>query len=355
MGQEEDIDVDGKFEEILDTELGRLLAGQASIDECCAAHPDVAGELRPLLEVARSGQRALEVDVPSEIRESTHEKILSQAGGKLTRRRGSGKFWAQTGISRLWLRPVVLGMGLLLLAFAGTAIAASKAAPDNVLYPLKQDLESARTDLAIQDIDQAQVENGHANARLDELLAMVADGKYEYINSLLAHYDSSIAAATGHADAAAAGGEDASGVYDQIRLTRERHNEVLAVILTMLPGDRGQALRELLGMPNEGTNPGMSGTNAGGNGQPQTGGSGQMNNAGDTEGSDRGTGENSGQDEGGSGDSQKNHNDSDRDDNSSRSDSIRGNEGGSNDEKSGSSDDQTYRDMYNHDGHHSGT
>lgn len=216
-------DSGNRLQTALDRELGRLLAGKAGLDECCAANPEVAAELWPLLQLALSGQEALSVEVPAAAREKTREKLLAQARGLLLQRRSSSSRLAM-------LRPLALATGLFLLLFAGSAVASSGSGPDSRLYPLKQRLESAHTTLAMQHLDQARVENSHANARLDELQKMLDNKRQEYIPDLLAHYDKNISDATAHAQSAAADGKDTAEIDALIQLTSLRHEEMLRKI-----------------------------------------------------------------------------------------------------------------------------
>ena len=50
------------FEDILNSSLEAILAGSEGIDSCCDSHPEEAGELRPLLELALASRAAVAVD-----------------------------------------------------------------------------------------------------------------------------------------------------------------------------------------------------------------------------------------------------------------------------------------------------
>ncbi len=214
---------DSRLQAALDRELSRLLDGKADLEVCCAVNQELAAELRQLLLLALSGREALQAEVPTAARERTREKLLAEARSLSMQRRSRSSRLAM-------LRPMALATGLSVLLFAGTAVAASGAGPDSRLYPLKQRLELARTTLAIQNIDQARVENSHANARLDELQKMLDNNRREYIPDLLAGYDKSISGATAHARSAAADGEDTSEIDALIQSSRQRHEEMLRKI-----------------------------------------------------------------------------------------------------------------------------
>jgi hypothetical protein len=326
--------MNGGFEDILDRELIRVLDGRARVDDCCAAHPGFAGELKPLLDLALAGRGALQVEVPAAAREATREKLMARMSEDRNlsppRRSGARRM--------VLLRPLALAAGLLLLLFAGTAIAAGGAEPDGVLYPLKQRLESARTTLALQNLDQARVEIGHANARLDELQTMVGDNKYEYIADLLARYNIHLDASVAYANAAAADGEDTTEVDEMIRLTRERHDTIMESLIPMVPEEEARALREELGTAGIGME------------RPQTGEGDQIDGqdgAGQVE--DQGSGAPSGGDverhEGDSRDSQQPPGSGQDGNDSSESDSKSGGHDGSDDESRESSLSQPHNEI----------
>ncbi len=224
------------YEDILDFELTRILAGEASIDSCCAENADIADDLRPLLELALAGRDALRVEVPSDSRQSTRDRLVKRVANA-PRKSTPG---------RRLMRPLALAAGLMMLLSAGTALAASGAAPDSILYPLKQRLEGAGTALAYQSVDRAKAEIGHADARLDELDSMAGMGKTEYIAGLLAHYDVHINNAVNYRNIAAGDGEDTAEVEGMLLSSRLRHDQIVESLLESgdLPEDAAKALQE---------------------------------------------------------------------------------------------------------------
>lgn len=245
------------LEDVLDRNLGRVLAGRASVQECCAASPEFAGALRPLLESALAARQALFENVPLEVRDSVWDRIVSR--NRIVSRKGSlknvrvpGGGGARSGRAfarRRIVRPLALSGASFILLFSGTALAASGAGPDSVLYPLKQRLEAVRTDLAWSNQDRARTEISHANARLDELQTMVNDNKTEYIPGMLARYGTNINAAAEYAKAAADNGEDTAEIDAMIHSTRVRHDEMLASMEDKVPAEEARALRESMDLP----------------------------------------------------------------------------------------------------------
>ncbi len=67
------------IEIILDRCLEDIRAKRATVSECLARYPDVAGELGPLLEMALAIERVPEVTPSDEFKRQTRERILHAA------------------------------------------------------------------------------------------------------------------------------------------------------------------------------------------------------------------------------------------------------------------------------------
>lgn len=239
------------FPEMLDRSLETVLSGRGTVDSCCRRHPDAAAELRPLLEIAALARKALAVEATAEARAATRKTLLAHTArpagekrGKWDRQRFS-KLWGWAGGRRL-LRPALVAVAIV-IASAGTALAATRAEPDSFLYPLKQRLEGARTSLAAQKLDRATVETGYANRRLDEIIDMVNRDKAGYVPELLSRCDTHLSSAEALVREARAEGEDAERVErveEMIAAARERRGRVLNDIRDRLP----EEVRDAIGL-----------------------------------------------------------------------------------------------------------
>ncbi|MCL6106572.1 MAG: DUF5667 domain-containing protein [Actinobacteria bacterium] len=218
--------------DILDQKL-KEIAGGVSPEAAAAMEPaEVKAEIMPLLELASSVGGALKAGLPANppaaVRESmmTKAQARMQAEGRRYRRRRT--------VRRLLWRPAAVA-GILLVASAGTALAANAAGPDSFLYPLKQDLEQVRGLIAYQPLDRAAVEVGDAGKRLDEIQSMVNKNEPGYVTSLLKNYDSEMADAQRLVDQAARQGANTSAVMNMIKITRARHDALLQEIAGKVP------------------------------------------------------------------------------------------------------------------------
>ncbi|MFA5802683.1 MAG: DUF5667 domain-containing protein [Thermoleophilia bacterium] len=233
-----------QLENILDECIESVLAGRDTIDSCCSRYPQIEADLRPLLDVAQMSRAALKTDMPDAASAATREIIISRA---MARRNASMKehpLRTRLFGRQVFLRPVALGAGLIFLLSAGTALAATSADPDSLIYPLEQSLENARTALTIQKLDKARVEIAHANERLDETERMAAAGKPEYIPDLMSRFDNHMDNATGLLEEAVNEGEDGSEIEQMIRSTRERLGKVVADIKDRIPDELRDSVRE---------------------------------------------------------------------------------------------------------------
>lgn len=168
---------------------------------------------------------ALAVEVPDQVRRRCRQKVMAGAERILARKQAAP---LRPGSRRsLMLKPVALTAALFTLLFAGTAWAATGANPDDLLYPVKQRLEAARTSIALQNIDQARVQVAHAQTRLDEIENMVNRDRPDYVPGLLADYDRLMASAAEHLQTAAAEGEDTTAVEILASAAGARHDELL--------------------------------------------------------------------------------------------------------------------------------
>jgi hypothetical protein len=123
----------------------------------------------------------------------------------------------------------------MVIAGSGTALAASRAQPDNLLYPVKLGMEEVRTAIALQSGDQAVVEIGHARARLDEVLRMVDEDKAEQVPALLDRYHGDMGSARTDIDEASLAGEDVTLAEELYAAAEARYDQVLLDISDRLP------------------------------------------------------------------------------------------------------------------------
>ncbi len=240
--------------DILDSKLNEALSGGAR----AAVDSEMAAAVAPLVELGSALSGALRTGIPAQPLAAVRESLLVRAQAIVkdapTRRSRS--------VRRLVLRPAALAT-VLLAASAGTALAANSAGPDSVLYPLKQELENARSLIAVHPLDRAAVKAGDAGKRLDEIQAMVNKDEPQYVGSLLAAYNSDMSEAQYLVSQAAASGDNISAVTGMINATRARHDALLAQIAGKVPAD----VQSIINHEEQGQGQMKGGTPAGQDGQ----------------------------------------------------------------------------------------
>jgi len=196
-----------EFARILEVCLDRLQSGEATLETILVEHPDLAPELRPLLEVAawlRAKQTAL----------APRPEFISSSWGNLVarmRQEQSAMDGAPSLITsrgsferlRRWLLAVnqplnrrlalqfvmvlVLLLGLI-AGGAGTAVASQQALPGEVLYPVKISLEQVELFLSADESNDIHLHLQFAQLRSAEMQKLVDLNRYLYLRDTLSNY-----------------------------------------------------------------------------------------------------------------------------------------------------------------------
>ncbi len=221
--------------ELLDRGLEDLTGSGAS---CKSSHGNgkAAAELELLLELAAACRRSFKIEASPARRAAVRSRVMAAAQARLRAPVNKRQ------LRRFLLRPAIAAAAILALSGA-TALAANSAGPDNILYPLKQKLEDARSFIAFGKTGRAAVAAGDAGKRLDEIKAMVAKGKPQYVSELLANYDRQIGEAQSLAAAAGREGDDVTAVIGMIDATRARHDALMKEIFNMVPANIQAVIR----------------------------------------------------------------------------------------------------------------
>ncbi|MGH2352525.1 MAG: DUF5667 domain-containing protein, partial [Chloroflexota bacterium] len=168
--------IDGGFEDALDEAIDRLRAGEA-LDECLAAYPEFAQDLRPLLEMAVTALEVAPAAAPLGAKTRVRANVLAQAQARLARRPWWG--WLLDG-----LRPgglaAAAASALLLLGGGGAVVASAGALPGEPLYPVKLAVEDARVVVvraAAAPEARVELQTELARRRLEEVQAIVEQGR----------------------------------------------------------------------------------------------------------------------------------------------------------------------------------
>lgn len=149
----------------LDNCLEALERG-ASLERALKRYPNLASELRPLLQAAVLARSSARVHVPLDVRRRGRSRIL-QHSAVLAEKRGV----ARRRVIPLFPRMAVtiLLAAVLVLTSTGLVSASSGALPGQQLYPVKRTWETVRLWLAVSPADRELLESGFEQERLDEI------------------------------------------------------------------------------------------------------------------------------------------------------------------------------------------
>ncbi|MEK7281463.1 MAG: DUF5667 domain-containing protein [Chloroflexota bacterium] len=148
------------FKDILNSCLDWLRQGK-SVEECLAAYPDQAEELRDLLYTALKAREAFSaVELRPEVKAQAQYRLLSQP------RPVYRPWWF-----RRWAVAVMPVLAVLLLG-SSTVLAANNSLPGDSLYGVKLAVEQLRAKLPRSGVEKAQYQLKLAEKRIDEMASL---------------------------------------------------------------------------------------------------------------------------------------------------------------------------------------
>ncbi|HMB22831.1 MAG TPA: DUF5667 domain-containing protein, partial [Anaerolineales bacterium] len=146
----------------------------ADIDTVLSRYPDLADELRPILEASRNAS-SLTVPVPTtEVVRRNRAKVLQRAAQMRESKRSSRRIWFAS------LRRVAVTLAVVAILFvSGTGLvrAASTTLPGDQLYPVKRTWEDVLVLLTFNSQQREALEVEHENERHLELKELFAEGR----------------------------------------------------------------------------------------------------------------------------------------------------------------------------------
>ena len=172
---------DGKFNDILDECLERLLVKGETLEQCLANYPEQAVELRPLLETALATKQASAIEPRPEFKARARYQFRSALQETGSRRRLSFFGWLPR-----WATVVAIVL-VLLLAGSGTVAAASDSMPDQPLYPIKIASEQVRLVLTPSTLGKAELYANLADKRVSEIVYVANKGDAKQVELVTQH------------------------------------------------------------------------------------------------------------------------------------------------------------------------
>ncbi len=160
-----------KFEDVLNECLERLLVKGETIGECLEDYPELASELKPLLQTTMAAKEASAIEPRPEFKARARYQFHS-ALSELSKKEGFALFnwrskWATAIISVL----------LLILISSSTVVVASGSMPDGALYPVKLATEEVWLRLTLSDEAKAGIYARLADRRVWEIIYIASKGR----------------------------------------------------------------------------------------------------------------------------------------------------------------------------------
>jgi hypothetical protein len=237
-----------RLSKILDECIGRIWAGEATIEECLRMYPEHAKQLAPMLALAVNAHASMAPQKPKPgyvkaSRQRISKRLSKQLQNSAARRVTRKPLWklkpAQTFLS-LMLALSVLAVGL------GVIQASAAALPGDALYGLKLGLERAQLALSLHPSSDIELLTRRADTRLDELQNLVGEGKGEGagVGLALDGYGQALSHLTDLSTTTDP--EIIPGSLEHVLERLAKHQDVLALILEQAPPSAQPAIEHAM-------------------------------------------------------------------------------------------------------------
>lgn len=231
--------------EILADCVSDVKAGRRTVADCLATCPELAGELEPLLCLARRIEPLppLKLDPMRKLRaryrfvEALHRERQEAEG-----LRGLGPFVAALRRGRAVPAIIALALTLALGTGGGVALAAQNAQPGDALYGVKTAVEQVQVAAALSESGKAEARLRIAERRLDEVSKALDRGDAAAAVKAAEGYDVETAEAGKHLAKAQEEREDVSGALSHLAANQEKHRQLLERVMARANGQAQDAL-----------------------------------------------------------------------------------------------------------------
>jgi hypothetical protein len=152
-----------------------------TVESCLARFPALAGELRPILEMAAQARSAAVTEVPPAVLRRGKARLLQAAAELREQAQAPRKRWQLGRTFRLALASLAM---IIFLLTGGTGLvnASSGTLPGDSLYPVKRGWEGVRLVFVVDPKAKAQLENEYEQERVQEINTLYHDGRMEQVN-----------------------------------------------------------------------------------------------------------------------------------------------------------------------------
>ncbi len=177
----------GKFNNILDECLERLLAKDGTIEQCLRSYPEQADELEPLLQTVLATKQAAAIQPHPEFRAKARYQFRSAL-----REIGQKRRLPFFGWQPRWATVVATVLAIVLMG-GGTAAAAGNSMPDEPLYRVKLATEQVHLALTPSALGKAELYAKLVDKRVAEIIFMANKGKSKQVEKVTQRLNSYLA------------------------------------------------------------------------------------------------------------------------------------------------------------------
>ena len=165
-----------EFDNILDECLERILVRGETVEQCLGRYPELADELKPLLQTALSTKETLAIKPRPEFRDRARYQMQTalREMEEKRQRRFSLFSWQPR-----WATVAITALLVLVLGGGSTVAAAGNSLPDQPLYPVKLATEKVRIAVTFSRLGKAELYVQLADERVNEVIAMAEKGQIE--------------------------------------------------------------------------------------------------------------------------------------------------------------------------------
>jgi len=171
------IQMDERLSEALDECITAINSG-SGLEECLAKYPNLADELRPLIETSTAARSLTTTHVPSATRNRSRTILLAHAA---QRRKTRIPLLTYFRIPRLALSLAAV-LVVLVFSFNGLIVTSAKTLPGDTLYPIKRVAETVRLQLTNNIETKQQIEADYNQQRTEEVLELLQLKRIEQIS-----------------------------------------------------------------------------------------------------------------------------------------------------------------------------
>jgi len=170
-----------RIEESLNDCIERMAAGEP-LDSCLASYPDMADELKPLLELSHAvTETSMSIKPRGEFKAAARHRFhaaMAEKGSKVAKAKAAFRGW------RFKWATVAVAALVVFVVGGGMGVSSANSMPGDMLYGVKTFAEQIRMGLTFGSENKAQLHLQLAEERSEEIQTLVEEGNLEAANDI---------------------------------------------------------------------------------------------------------------------------------------------------------------------------